>query len=119
IGRDPKNRLKMAVTKLNSKKAVTHYKVLQRFGSFTYVEARLETGRTHQIRVHMAYINHPLLGDAVYGPKKMVLGAESQMLHAKLLGFRHPKTGEYMEFESPLPQEFVNVIKKLGGTINE
>ena len=119
IGRDPKNRLKMAVTKLNSKEAVTHYKVLQRFGSFTYVEARLETGRTHQIRVHMAYINHPLLGDAVYGPKKMVLGAESQMLHAKLLGFSHPRTGEYMEFESPMPQEFVNVIKKLGGTINE
>lgn len=119
IGRDPKNRLKMAVTKLNSKEAVTHYKVLQRFGSFTYIEARLETGRTHQIRVHMAYINHPLLGDMVYGPKKVVLGVESQMLHAKLLGFRHPKTGEYMEFESPLPQEFVNVIKKLGGTIDE
>ena len=119
IGRDPKNRLKMAVTKLNSKEAITHYKVLQRFGSFTYIEARLETGRTHQIRVHMAHINHPLLGDAVYGPKKVVLGVESQMLHAKLLGFRHPKTGEYLEFESPLPQEFINVIKKLGGTINE
>ncbi len=119
IGRDPKNRMKMAVTKLNSKEAITHYKVLQRFGSFTYIEARLETGRTHQIRVHMAHINHPLLGDAVYGPKKVVLGVESQMLHAKLLGFRHPKTGEYLEFESPLPQEFINVIKKLGGTINE
>lgn len=119
VGRDPKNRLKMAVTQLNSKEAVTHYKVLQRFGSFTYIEARLETGRTHQIRVHMAHINHPLLGDAVYGPKKMILGVETQMLHAKLLGFHHPKTGKYMEFDSPLPQEFINVIKKLGGTINE
>ena len=119
IGRDPKNRLKMAVTQLNSREAVTHYKVLQRFGSFTYIEARLETGRTHQIRVHMAHINHPLLGDAVYGPKKMALGVESQMLHAKLLGFHHPKTGKYMEFDSPLPQEFVNVIKKLGGIIDE
>lgn len=119
IGRDPKNRLKMAVTQQNSKEAVTHYKVLQRFGAFTYIEARLETGRTHQIRVHMAYINHPLLGDAVYGPKKKAMGIESQMLHAKLLGFRHPKTGEYMEFDSVLPHEFENVIKKLGGTINE
>jgi 23S rRNA pseudouridine1911/1915/1917 synthase len=119
VGRDPKNRLKMAVTQMNSKEAVTHYKVLQRFGSFTYIEARLETGRTHQIRVHMAHINHPLLGDAVYGPKKMILGVETQMLHAKLLGFHHPKTGEYMEFDSPLPQEFINVIKKLGGTPNE
>lgn len=119
IGRDPRNRLKMAVTQLHSKEAVTHYKVLQRFGSFTYIEARLETGRTHQIRVHMAHINHPLLGDAVYGPKKKVLGVETQMLHAKLLGFHHPKTGGYMEFDSPLPQEFINVIKKLGGIINE
>jgi len=119
VGRDPKNRMKMAVTQLNSKEAVTHYKVLQRFGSFTYIEARLETGRTHQIRVHMAHINHPLLGDAVYGPKKMILGVETQMLHAKLLGFHHPKTGKYMEFESPLPQEFINVIKKLGGAIHE
>lgn len=119
IGRDPRNRLKMAVTQLNSREAVTHYKVLQRLGSFTYIEARLETGRTHQIRVHMASINHPLLGDGVYGPQKKAMGIETQMLHAKLLGFRHPKTGEYMEFDSPLPQEFKNVIKKLGGTINE
>ena len=119
IGRDPKNRLKMAVTKLNSKEAITHYKVLQRFGSFTYLEARLETGRTHQIRVHTAHINHPLLGDLVYGPKKKVLGVETQMLHAKLLGFQHPRTGEYMEFESPLPEEFKTVITKLGGIIYE
>lgn len=119
IGRDPKNRMKMAVTQLNSKEAITHYKVLQRFGSFTYLECRLETGRTHQIRVHMSYINHPLLGDAVYGPKKMALGVDTQMLHAKLLGFRHPKTGDYMEFESPLPQEFAAVLKKLGGVVYE
>ena len=119
IGRDPKNRLKMAITQMNSKEAVTHYKVLQHLGSFTYLECRLETGRTHQIRVHMAHINHPLLGDAVYGPKKKVLGVETQMLHAKVLGFRHPKSGEYMEFDSPLPQEFVAVLKKLGGTTND
>jgi pseudouridine synthase, RluA family len=119
IGRDPKNRLKMAVTTLNGKEAVTHYKVLQRFGAFTYIEARLETGRTHQIRVHMAHVNHPLLGDAVYGPKKQALGVETQMLHAKLLGFRHPRTGEYMEFDSPLPEEFERIIKKLGGTTDE
>lgn len=119
IGRDPKNRMKMAVTGLNSREAVTHYKVLRRFGSFTYIEARLETGRTHQIRVHMAHIGHPLLGDAVYGPKKKALGVESQMLHAKLLGFHHPKTGGYMEFDSPLPPEFSNVLKKLGGTAEE
>lgn len=119
IGRDPKNRLKMTVTQLNSKEAITHYKVLERFGTFTYIEARLETGRTHQIRVHMAYVNHPLLGDGVYGPKKRVMGAESQMLHAKLLGFKHPRTGEYMEFNSQLPDEFNNILKKLGGNYNE
>lgn len=113
IGRDPKNRLRQAVTSLNSKEAVTHYKVLERFGNFTYIEARLETGRTHQIRVHMAYINHPLLGDLVYGPKKIVMGIETQMLHAKVLGFKHPRTGEYMEFHSELPEEFSTVLKKL------
>ncbi|MEA4987469.1 MAG: RluA family pseudouridine synthase [Anaerovorax sp.] len=113
IGRDPKNRLKMAVTAQNSKRAVTHYKVLERFGDFTYIEARLETGRTHQIRVHMAYKKHPLLGDEVYGPKKKVFGITSQMLHAKVLGFIHPKTGEYMEFESELPEEFKNTLEKL------
>lgn len=119
IGRDPKNRLKMAVTQMNSKEAVTHYKVIQRFGSFTYIECRLETGRTHQIRVHMAHINHPLLGDAVYGPKKKVMGVETQMLHAKVLGFNHPRTGEYMEFDSPLPAEFTAILKKLGGKADE
>jgi len=119
IGRDPKNRLRMAVTQFNSREAITHYRVLERFGNFTYIEARLETGRTHQIRVHMAYINHPLLGDAVYGPKKKTMGVETQMLHAKLLGFRHPRTGKYLEFDSKLPDEFKNILKKLGGNYNE
>ena len=119
IGRDPKNRLRMAVNRMNGKEAVTHFKVLERFGSLTHVEARLETGRTHQIRVHMAYINHPLLGDAVYGPKKQILGVTSQMLHAKLLGFCHPRSGKYMEFNSALPDEFKNVLIKLGGTMYE
>lgn len=113
IGRDPKNRLKQAVTELNAKPAVTHYKVIERFGDFTYIEARLETGRTHQIRVHMAHIKHPLLGDQVYGPQKKILGVETQMLHAKKLGFIHPRTGEYMEFESELPEEFARVLAKL------
>ncbi len=113
IGRDPRDRMKQAVTDINSKQAITHYRVLERFGRFTLIEARLETGRTHQIRVHMAYIKHPLLGDMVYGPKKKILGADTQMLHAKILGFKHPATGEYMEFESPLPDEFEAVLQKL------
>ena len=113
IGRDPKNRLRMAVTSLNSKRAVTHWKVLERFGRYTLIEARLETGRTHQIRVHMAYIHHPLVGDIVYGPKKQPLTEDGQMLHARVLGFVHPRTGEYMEFERPLPPEFTAVLRKL------
>lgn len=113
IGRDPKNRLKQTVTELNSRKAVTHYKVIERFGNYTYIEAKLETGRTHQIRVHMAYIKHPLLGDQVYGPEKKVMGVETQILHAKKLGFIHPRTGEYMEFDSELPEEFTRVLNKL------
>ena len=82
-------------------------------GTFTYIEARLETGRTHQIRVHMAYKKHPLLGDSTYGPSKNPFGAEGQMLHARLLGFVHPRTGEYMEFESALPADFQQVLEKL------
>jgi len=113
IGRDPKNRLKMAVTYQNSKRAVTHWHVLERFGKYTLMEARLETGRTHQIRVHMSHIKHPLVGDMVYGPKKQPLTEDGQMLHAKILGFIHPRTGEYMEFESPLPDEFENILKKI------
>jgi len=113
IGRDPKNRLRNAVTDINSRRAVTHYKVLERFGKFTHIEARLETGRTHQIRVHMAYINHPLAGDQMYGPKKKVFGAGTQVLHARMLGIVHPKTGKYMEFESGLPAEFMQILSKL------
>lgn len=113
IGRDPKNRLKQAVTEKNSKRAVTHYRVLERFGTFTRIEARLETGRTHQIRVHMAYIHHPLLGDPVYGPSKNPFGLKGQMLHARVLGFRHPATGEYMEFEAEPPEDFQKVLERL------
>ncbi len=113
LGRDPKNRFRQAVLEKGGRRAVTHYRVLERFGQFTYIEARLETGRTHQIRAHMAHIRHPLLGDTLYGPKKAPYGAESQMLHAKILGFLHPATGEYMEFESDLPEEFKEVLKKL------
>lgn len=113
IGRDPKNRLRQAVTSQNSKHAVTHYKILERFGAYTLIEARLETGRTHQIRVHMSYIKHPLVGDMVYGPKKHTLKVEGQMLHAKVLGFVHPRTGEYMEFNSPLPEYFDAILDGL------
>jgi len=113
IGRDPKNRLRMAVTSQNSKEAVTHWTVLERFGKYTLIEARLETGRTHQIRVHMSHIRHPLVGDMVYGPKKQPLTEEGQMLHARVLGFVHPRTGEYMEFERPLPAEFEQVLQKV------
>ena len=101
IGRDPKNRLRNAINYDHGKSAVTHYRVIERFGKFTWIEARLETGRTHQIRVHMASVKHPLLGDSLYGPASNKEGASRQMLHAGILGFQHPSTGEYMEFESP------------------
>lgn len=113
LGRDPKNRLRRTVTRENSKRAVTHWRVLERFGKYTLIEAQLETGRTHQIRVHMAYINHPLVGDMLYGPKKQTLFQEGQLLHAGVLGFVHPSTGEYMEFSRPLPEEFQQVIERL------
>lgn len=114
IGRDPKNRLRQAVVHTAAgKRAVTHWRVLERFGKYTLIEARLETGRTHQIRVHMTSIHHPLVGDSVYGAGKKNLGIEGQMLHAKTLGFVHPRTGEYMEFDSPLPDYFAEVLQKL------
>lgn len=112
IGRSKSDRKKMAVLTSDGRNAVTHYKVLERMGRFTLVELRLETGRTHQIRVHMAYIGHPLLGDPVYGPKKQVFNLQGQVLHAKVLGFVHPRTGEYMEFETELP-EYFNKLKSL------
>lgn len=115
IGRNPKDRLKMAVVSADKgRRAVTNYHVIERSGKFTYVECRLETGRTHQIRVHMAYIGHPLLGDPLYGPRKGMSGVTGQVLHAKELGFVHPITGEYMEFDSELPPEFVKALKKAG-----
>lgn len=113
IGRHPIDRKKMAVTDKNSKHAVTHYKVIERLGKFNLLELKLETGRTHQIRVHMAYIGHPLLGDDVYGPKKQPFNLQGQVLHARVLGFIHPVTNEYMEFESPLPDYFQKLIEKL------
>jgi 23S rRNA pseudouridine1911/1915/1917 synthase len=113
IGRDPANRLRQKVTDLNAKEAITNYKVIERLGKYNLIEARLETGRTHQIRVHMSYKGHPLLGDYVYGPKKNPFAIDGQLLHAYLLGFVHPRTGEYMEFESPLPEEFQRVLSKL------
>ena len=116
IGRHPTQRKRMAVVREGGKEAVTHYRVLERFGKFTYVECVLETGRTHQIRVHMASIGHPLLGDEVYGKGKSPFHLEGQTLHAIVLGFRHPSTGEYMEFEAPLPAYFEHLLEALGET---
>lgn len=113
IGRNPQDRKKMAVTRKHSRHAVTHYRVLERMEKFTLIEAQLETGRTHQIRVHMTYIGHPLLGDTVYGPKKQPFSTEGQVLHARVLGFLHPRTGEYMEFEAPLPPYFTAILERL------
>lgn len=118
IGRSPKDRMKMAVNDKNGKPAVTHYQVLERFNGYTYIECQLETGRTHQIRVHMASIGHPLLGDPLYGPAKtpskpMFSNLQGQTLHAMVFGFVHPRTGEYMEFTAPLPQYFQNLLEKL------
>lgn len=114
IGRHPVKRKQMAVTDKNSKDAVTHYSVIERFGDFTHIRCRLETGRTHQIRVHMSYIGHAVAGDDVYGPKKAALGLVGQCLHAKKVGFIHPKTKEYMEFESELPDYFQKFLKRCG-----
>ena len=113
IGRHPIDRKKMAVNYKNGKDAVTHYKVLERFKNATYVECRLETGSTHQIRVHMTSIGHPLLGDEVYGSGKNPYHLQGQTLHAMILGFVHPSTGEYMEFTAPLPEYFVKLLEKL------
>ncbi|HIT07206.1 MAG TPA: RluA family pseudouridine synthase [Candidatus Scybalocola faecipullorum] len=115
IGRSPHDRKKMAVNYKNGRSAVTHYRVLERFGKYTYIECTLETGRTHQIRVHMSNIGHPLLGDEVYGPSKCPFSLQGQTLHARILGFVHPRTGEYMEFEAPLPEYFNKLLKKLRG----
>lgn len=113
IGRHPTDRKKMAVAPSGGREAVTHYRVLERFGNYTYIECRLETGRTHQIRVHMTSIGHPLLGDEVYGRAKAPFRLEGQTLHAQTLGFVHPSTGEYMEFEAPLPEYFERLLEVL------
>lgn len=111
LGRDPKNRLCMAPD-ANGKEAITHFKVLERLIGFTFIECRLETGRTHQIRAHMKFIGHPIVGDPLYGPRK-VIGEDGQFLHAQVLGFIHPTTREYLEFFSPLPEKFVQHLETL------
>ena len=114
IGRSKIDRKKMAVTELNSKNAVTRYEVLEEYPGFSYVRLRLETGRTHQIRVHMAYLGHPLAGDGVYGGRNAERIMEGgQCLHARKIGFKHPTTGKYMEFTSPLPEYFTKFLEKL------
>ncbi len=113
LGRDPKNRLKKAVNGIGAKNAVTHFKVIERYGEYTLVQCRLETGRTHQIRVHMAYIKHPLVGDPLYGSKKQPFDIKGQMLHAGTIGFIHPTTGKYMEFHRDPPEEFQEILDTL------
>ncbi|MBO4389682.1 MAG: RluA family pseudouridine synthase [Lachnospiraceae bacterium] len=114
IGRSKKDRKKMAVVpESEGKHAVTHVRVLERFGEATYIECRLETGRTHQIRVHLSDLGHPLLGDAVYGPEKQPYKLEGQALHAMVLGLTHPTTGEYIERTAPLPEYFTELLEKL------
>ncbi|MBQ1371429.1 MAG: RluA family pseudouridine synthase [Oscillospiraceae bacterium] len=113
IGRHPVDRKKMAVTSRNSRNAVTHWRVLERLGPYTLVECRLETGRTHQIRVHMAHIHHPILGDSVYGNPRPELGQDSQCLHARTLTFRHPRSGEIITVHCPRPDYFEAVLERL------
>ncbi|MCI8973609.1 MAG: RluA family pseudouridine synthase [Lachnospiraceae bacterium] len=116
IGRHPNDRKKMAVNEKNGKPAVTHYKVLERFAQYTYIECQLETGRTHQIRVHMASIGYPLLGDTVYSGRKSPFHLNGQVLHAMTIGFPHPRSGEYVEFEAPLPDYFETLLSVLRGS---
>ncbi len=113
IGRHSVDRKKMCVTEKNSKHAVTHYEVVERYKGFTHLRVRLETGRTHQIRVHMAYIGHPVAGDPVYGPKKVITELQGQCLHAGLIGFRHPRTGKHIEIVSELPEYFTKFLRRL------
>ena len=110
IGRNPKDRKKMSINN-NGREAVTHFKVLERYSKYSYIECQLETGRTHQIRVHLSSIHHPLLGDEVYGPNKQPYKLSGQALHAKTLGLIHPRTNKYIEFTAPLPEYFTNLIK--------
>jgi 23S rRNA pseudouridine1911/1915/1917 synthase len=113
LGRSEKDRKKYAVTQKNSKEAITNYWVVERYGSYTLVKLRLKTGRTHQIRVHMKHIGHPVVGDDVYGTKSDKFGLKGQLLHSKTLGFVHPATSQYMEFDSELPDYFIKVLNKI------
>lgn len=113
IGRHPVDRKKMCVTTKNSKNAITHYEVLEEYKDFSFLRLKLETGRTHQIRVHMSYIGHPVAGDPVYGPKSVIKNLEGQCLHAGKIGFRHPRNGNYIEIESELPDYFTDFIRRI------
>lgn len=113
IGRHPIDRKKMSINHKNGKDAVTHYKVIKRFHNYTYIQCQLETGRTHQIRVHMASVKHPLLGDTIYGPAKCPFKLQGQTLHAKTIGILHPRTDDYLEIDAPLPEYFLELLKKL------
>lgn len=119
IGRDPKDRKRMAVVPKNSKEAITHYYVEERYEGYTEIKAVLETGRTHQIRVHMSYLKHPILGDPLYGPKKNEFGVTGQVLHAENLGFLHPTTGEKMEFSVEPPLQFKEIQNRLRADMNK
>jgi 23S rRNA pseudouridine1911/1915/1917 synthase len=116
IGRNPSHRKRMSVQDKNSKNAVTHYKVIKQYGKYTHLQLQLETGRTHQIRVHMAYIGHPVAGDDVYGGKKQSSLLTGQCLHAKVIGFIHPTTNEYLEFSSSLPKYFISFLESIDKT---
>lgn len=113
VGRHPRDRQRMAVVRQHGRRAVTHYRVVERFGQYTLLELSLETGRTHQIRVHMAYIGHPLVGDLKYGPARPHFGLQGQFLHAAVLGFTHPRKGCYLEFAAPLPEELAGILAGL------
>lgn len=113
IGRHPVDRQRMTVTLKNSRPACTHYQLLEKFAKYTFLKVRLETGRTHQIRVHMAYIGHPVVGDPKYGPRKCPFNLTGQLLHASCLGFTHPVRGEYLEFTAPLPAVFLTILAQL------
>ena len=117
IGRHPTDRKRMAVTSKNARRAVTHWSVIARYNGYTHIRCELETGRTHQIRVHMAHIGHPLLGDLVYGHKRPEKGLSGQCLHARALRFVHPRTGELVTFTCPLPEYFQDVLARLGTPI--